>query len=62
MHLNFGNCVLYTQLYRLTEIKKRFHVQHCPCGTVGVKIGNVVGLHMHGTVVVEFGFRVNCLL
>jgi len=27
MHLKFGSFVLYTQIYRLTEKKKRFHVQ-----------------------------------
>ena len=32
MHLKFGYFVSYTPIYRLTEIKKRFHVQNCPCG------------------------------
>jgi len=38
MYLKFCYCVLYTSIYRLTERKKRFHVQNCPCGTVSVKI------------------------
>ena len=54
MHLKFGNFVLYTPLYRLTERKKHFHVQNCPCGTVGAKIGYVLGLLVHGKIVVEF--------
>ena len=65
MHLTFGYFVLYTQIYRLTERKKRFHVQNCPCGTVGAKIGNVLGLLVHGKVDVEFGrnvFFVDCLI
>ena len=33
--------------------KKGFHVQHCPCGTVGAKKGYVLGLLVHSKVVVE---------
>jgi len=46
--------------------KKRFHVKkNCPCGTVDAKIGYVLGLLVHGNVVVHFGmkvFLVDCLL
>jgi len=45
-------------------MKKRFHVQNCPCRMVGV-IAYVLGLLVHGKVVVEFGrkvFLVDCLL
>ena len=35
MHLQFGNCVLYTPIYRLTERKKRFHVQKLSMRNVG---------------------------
>ena len=65
MHLKFGYFVLYTPIYRFTKERKRFHVQNCPCGTVGAKIGYVLGLLVHGNVVVEFGrkvFLVDCLL
>ena len=65
MHLKFGYSVLYTPIYRLTERKKRFHVQNCPCGTVGVKLRYVLGLLARVNVVVEFGrkiFLVYCLL
>jgi len=58
MHLKFGYFVLYTPIYRLMEIKKRFPVQNCPCGTVGAKIGYVLELLMHGKVVVELGRKV----
>ena len=47
------------------ERKKLFHVQNCPCGTVDVNIGYVLGLLMHDKVSVEFGrkvFLVVCLL
>ena len=44
MHLNVGDFVLYTPIYRLTGRKKRFHVQNCTCGTVGANIGYVLGL------------------
>ena len=57
--------VLYIPIYRLTKIMKRFHVQNCPRGTVGAKIGYVLVLLVHGQVVVEFGrkvFLVDCLL
>jgi len=47
--------VLYTPICRLTERKKRFHVQNCQCGMVGAKIGSVLGLLVHGKVVVKFG-------
>ena len=43
----------YTPIYRLTERKKRFHVQNCPCGTIRANIGNGLGLLVHGKVVVE---------
>ena len=68
MHLKCGYFVLYTLIYRLTEWTKRFHLQNCQCWTVGAKIRNVLGLLgllMHGKVVVEFGrkvFLVNSLL
>ena len=58
MHLKIGYVVLYTPIYRLTERKKRFHVQNCPCGTVGAKTGHVLGYLVHGKVVVEFGSKV----
>ena len=64
MHLTFGYLVLYTPIYRLTERKKCFHVQNCPCGTVGANICYELGLLMYGEVVVEFGrkvFLVDCL-
>ena len=44
MHLNVGDFVLYTPIYRLTGRKKRFHEQNCPCGTVCANIGYVLGL------------------
>ena len=65
MHPKFGYFVMYTLIYRLTERKKRFHVQPCPCGTAGAKLGYVVGLLVHGKVEVEFGrkvFLVDCIL
>ena len=65
MHLKFGSFILYTQIYRLTEEKKGFHVQNCPCRTLGAKIGYVLVLPVHGKVVVDFGrkvFLVDCLL
>ena len=64
MHLKFGYFVVYTPIYRLTERKKRFHVQNCPCGTVGANIGYVLGLLVYDKIVVEFGrkvFVVDCL-
>ena len=64
MHLKFGYFVLYTPIYRITEIFF-FHVQNCPCETVGANIGYVLGLLVHGKVVVEIGsrvFLVDCLL
>ena len=63
MHLTFGNLVLYTPLYRLTERKNVSMYE--TCGTVGAKIGYVLGLLVHGKVVVEFVrnvFIVDCLL
>ena len=65
MHLTFGNVVLYTPLYRLTERKRGFHVHNCPCGTVGANIGYMLGLLVDGKIVVEFSrkvFIVDCLL
>ena len=66
MHLKFGYLVLYTpRIYRLTERKNRFHVQNCPCGMVGAKIGYVLGLLIHGKVVLECVrkvFLIDCLL
>ena len=65
MHLKFGYCVLYTPIYRLTERKKRVHVQNFPCRTVGAKKVMCAGPIVHGKVVVEFGtkvFLVDCLL
>jgi len=64
MHLKFGYFLLYILFYRLTE-KKGFHVQNCPCGTVGANIGYALGLLVFGNVDVEFGrkvFLVDCLL
>ena len=58
MHLKFGYFLLYTPIYRLTERKKRFHLQNCPCGTVGANIGYVLGLLVHSNVVVELGSKV----
>ena len=57
-------CIVYTN-QTIDGKKTRFHLQNCPCGTVGAKIGYVLGLLVHGKVVVEFGrkvFLVNCLL
>ena len=65
MHRMFGYFVLYAPIYRLMERKTRFHVQNCPCRTVGAKIGYVLGLLVHDMVVVEFGrkvFLIDCLL
>ena len=65
MHIHVGYFVLYTPIYRLTEWKTRFHVQNCPCRTVGAKIGYVLWLLVYGKAVVEFGwkvFLVDCLL
>ena len=65
MHLKFGYMVLGKPIYQLTERKKCFHVQNSPCGTVGAKISYVLGLIVHGKLVVEFGrkaFHVDCLL
>jgi len=65
MHLKFGDFILYTPIYRLTERKKAFHVKNCPCGLEGVELGYVLRLLMHGRVVVEFGrkvFLVDCVL
>ena len=45
MHLKFGHVVLYT----INGRKTRFHVQNYPRGTVGAKIGYVLGLLVHGT-------------
>ena len=53
MHLKIGYFVLYTLICRLTERKKRF--QNCPNGTVGVNIGNVLGLRVHDKLVVMCG-------
>ena len=58
MHLNIGYFVLYTPIYRLTERKQRLYVQNCPCGTVGANIGYILGLLVHGKVVVDFGRKV----
>ena len=67
----FNQCIqslvtLYcTHKYRSTERKKRFLVQNCPCVTVGVEIGYLLGLLVHDKVIVEFGrkvFLVDCLL
>ena len=63
MHLKCGTFVLYT--LAINGKRKLFHVQNCPRGTVGAKIGYVLGHLVHGKVVVEFGrhvFRVDCLL
>ena len=66
MHLKFGYFVLYIPICRLRERKpKCFHVQNCPCVTVGAKIDYVLGLLVHGKLVVEFGRKlclVDCLL
>ena len=40
-------------IYRLTERKKHFFVQNRPSGTVGVKIGYVLGLLVHGKIVID---------
>ena len=37
---------------------KRFHVQNCPCETVGANIGYVLGVLVHDKVVVDFGRKV----
>ena len=38
MHLKFCSFELYAPI-DLRKEKKRVHVQNCPCGTVGAKIG-----------------------
>ena len=40
------------------ERKNGFHVQNCPCGTVGAKIGYELGLLVHDEEVGEFGRKV----
>ena len=65
MHLKFGYFVLYTLINRLTEKNVSMLKKNCPCGTVDAKIGYVLGLLVHGNVVVHFGmkiFLVDCLL
>ena len=55
-------CIVHTNL---SKRKECFHVQNCPSGTVGANKGYVLGLLVHGKVVVEFGkkvFLVDCLL
>jgi len=45
--------------------KKRFHVQNCPCSTVGAIIGYELGLLVHDKVFVEFDRKVilvDCLI
>ena len=57
-------CIVHTNLSTIGK-SKHFHVHNCPCGTVGTKIGCVLGLLVHGKVVVKFGrkvFLVDCLL
>ena len=57
-------CIVYTN-QTIDWKKTRFHLQNCPCGTVGAKIGYVLGLLVHGKVVVEFArkvFLVDCPL
>ena len=64
MHLKFGKCVLYITDYRLTERKNPFPCTKLSMWTVGAKI-DVLGLLVHGNVVVEFFrkvFLANCLL
>jgi len=74
MHLNFGHFVLYTPIYQIQiqyrhsicictnlsikESKPRFNIQNCPCVTVVAKIGYLLGLLVHGKVVVEFGMKI----
>ena len=58
MHLKFGYFVLYTPIYQLTGEKKRFHVENCPCETVGAKLVYMLGLLLHGNAVFEFGRKV----
>ena len=54
-------CIVHTNLL-INGRKKHFHVQNCPCGTVGAKIGCVRGLLVHGKVVVEFSKKVFLVL
>ena len=61
-HLKVGYFVLYTPIYRITKRKKGFHVQHCPCGTVGANIGYVLGLLVHGKIVVELVGKYSSLI
>ena len=66
MHLNFGY-FLHTTL-SINGKKKSFHVQNCPCGTVGAYICyglGPLGLLVHRNVDAEFDrkvFLVDCLL
>ena len=56
-------CIVHTDI-SINVKKKRFHVQNCPCRMVGANNGHVLGLLVHGKVVVEFGrkvFLVDCL-
>ena len=62
LHLTFGYFVMYTSIYRLTERKKRFHLHNCPCGTVGAKIGNVVGILVHGNVLANLVGKYSSLI
>ena len=38
--------------------KNTFSSTNCPCGTLGANIGYVLGLLVHGKVLVEFGRKV----
>ena len=50
-------CIVHTNLSYKGK-KKRFHVQNCLCGMIGEKIGYVLGLLVHGKMVVEVGRKV----
>ena len=43
----FGNLFIPHTNLLINGKKKRFHVQNCPCGTVGATIGYVLGLLVH---------------
>ena len=51
MHLMFGYLFIPHTNLLINGKKKRFHVQNCPCGTVGATIGYVLGLLVHDKVV-----------
>ena len=65
IYLKFGYFVFYKLIYRFTERKYIFMYTTVHADMVGAQIAYVLGLLVHGKVVVEFGrkvFLVDCLL